>query len=88
MDNNKMFTFMIVLAVTFIIMNLYFYYTKPAARQTQQQTANVDVSNDMFAQTAGRSSAKMMLTMLKTLSMITVRSISNGHLMAVRLSRP
>ena len=47
-----MFTFMIVLAVTFIIMNLYFYYTKPAARQTQQQTANVDVSNDMFAQTA------------------------------------
>ena len=52
MDNNKMFTFMIVLAVTFIIMNLYFYYTKPAARQTQQQTANVDVSNDMFAQTA------------------------------------
>ena len=47
MDNNKMFIFMIVLGATFIIMNLYFYYTKPA----QQQTVNTDASSDMFAQT-------------------------------------
>lgn len=45
---------MIVLAVTFIAMNLYFYYTKPAA---QQQTADSDASDDVFAQTAYGSPA-------------------------------
>ncbi|MBP5706978.1 MAG: YidC/Oxa1 family insertase periplasmic-domain containing protein, partial [Spirochaetales bacterium] len=49
MDNNKMFTFMIVLAATFIIMNLYFYYTKPAQNQVQQQAT--DMTSDPFNQT-------------------------------------
>ncbi len=45
MDNNKTFVFMIVLATTFIAMNLYFYYTRPKVVQS-------DLTDDITNKTA------------------------------------